>query len=119
MIPINVLISLHIYRGESAGAVGVQRLEGQFLCQLPLQGLLLTSVEAAGVAVSGEVQLSVSAEAGADERRRCVRDQRGDVDGRVVRRLQEGQADGEEEQEEQEQVWRHLGDGKTLQTTEN
>lgn len=76
--------------------------------------------------MSGEVQLSVSTEAGADERRRSMRDQRGDVDRWVVRRVQKGQGEREEELEEQEQVsqegaltGRHRGDGKYCNDTAN
>lgn len=76
--------------------------------------------------MSGEVQLSVSTEAGADERRRSMRDQRGDVDQWVVRRVQKGQGEREDELEEQEQVsqegaltGRHRGDGKYCNDTAN
>ena len=87
-IILKIILVLHIHSRERAGAVSVQGLERQFVRQLLV---LLSSVEAAGVAVSGKVQLSLRAEARAGERRRPVRDQHGDVDRRGVRRLQEGQ----------------------------
>lgn len=94
IISFEPLIVLHVHSGESAGAIGVQRLKGQFLCELLPLGLLL-SVEAAGVAVSGEVQLRVSTEAGAEERRRRVRDERGDMDWWRVRWVQKRQGERE------------------------
>ena len=115
-IPLKVILALHVHGGERAGAVRVQGLERQLVRQLLV---LLSSVEAAGVTVSDEVQLSLRAEARAGEGRRPVRDQGGDVDRRGVRRVQEGQGGREEEMEEQEQVseagaltWRRHGDGK-------
>lgn len=105
-------VILHIYRGESARAVGVQGLECQFLRELLPLLFLLSSVEAACVAVSGEIQLSVSTEAGAGQRRRSVRDQRGDVGWR---RVEEREGQGElKKQVSQEGApgRRHRGDGK-------
>lgn len=69
-------------------------------------------MEATCVAMSGEIQLSVSTEAGAGERRRSVRDQRGDVGWR---RVEEREGEGElKKQVSQEGAprRRHRGDGK-------
>lgn len=111
-----IIILLHIHSSESAGAVGVQRLKGQSVRE-PLPLLLpFSSVEAAGVAVSGEVQLGPSTEARAAERHRNVGDQCGDVEGRMVEERQcEGKA-GVEKQEQVSQERTHHGDAANCKT---
>lgn len=104
-VTIVLLIVLHVHCGESAETVGVESLEGQFVGELLPRLLLISSVEAAGVAAGREVQLSLRAEAGAAEGRRGVGDQRGPVH----RRVEEGRGERQEVMHEQEQV-REKGD---------
>lgn len=87
-LPFLVFI-LHIHCSKGAGSVGVQRLKCQFLCEMFSVPALLSPVEAASVAVCGEVQLSVSTEARAGQRHGGMGHQRGEV-GMVLGRGRRG-----------------------------
>lgn len=62
-----IIFVLHIHSGEGTRTIRIERLEGQLLSQVVSPSLLLSLVVAAGVTVSGEVQLRLSTEARAGE----------------------------------------------------